>query len=87
MLYQVKPLIYTRHAKNRMRLHKVSAEEIEHTLAHPDFKQPSIKMRINVWKKLQDGKYLRIACREEPSRTMVISVARKKKPSKGVALK
>ncbi len=37
----VKPIKYTRHAKNRMRWHKITEIEVELALKAPEFLEPS----------------------------------------------
>jgi len=55
----VKPVGYTRHARNRMRLHKISEEEIELAINKPDFIEVSSEGRFNAWMKISE-KYLRV---------------------------
>lgn len=37
----MKVVKYTRHAKNRMRLHRITEAEIESAIGNPDFIEPS----------------------------------------------
>jgi len=74
----MKPIKYTRHAKNRMRQHNTAETEVEAAIAEPDFTEPSLEGRINVWKKT-DEKFLRVTYKDEPARILVITAVKKKK--------
>jgi len=50
---------YTRHAKNRMRWHKITQTEVESAVASPDFEESSLENRLNLWKNISN-KYLRV---------------------------
>jgi hypothetical protein len=75
----MKPFIYDRHAKRRMRERKVTEAEVELVLKNPDFFGKSIKERINVFKFL-NGRYLRVTFKEEPDYFLVVTVVVRKKP-------
>lgn len=74
----LKPVKFTRHARNRMRLHGISESEAESVISEPDFIEPSIEGRLNAWKKASE-KYLRVTYKEEDDKILVISTVRKKK--------
>lgn len=78
----MKTIQYSRHAKNRMRMHGISESEIEDAISDADFTEPSVEGRINVWKKSAD-KFIRVTCKDEPARIMIITAVKKKKGWEG----
>lgn len=74
----MKPKKYTRHAKNRMRMHDITEAEVEAAIEEPDFTEPSVEDRTNAWKKTGD-KFLRVSYKDEPARVLVITAVKKKK--------
>jgi hypothetical protein len=74
----MKTLKYTRHAKNRMRLHEINEADVELAIDNPDLTEPSFEERKNVWKKISD-RYLRVTYREEKDRILIITAVKKKK--------
>ena len=74
----VKPIKYTRHARNRMRLHRISENEIELAIKEPAYLEPSIEGRFNSWLETS-GKFLRVTYNEDENGFLVISAVRKKK--------
>lgn len=74
----MKPIKYTRHAKNRMRWHKITESEVESALKTPEFLEPSVENRLNAWIKIYD-KFLRVTYREESDRVLIISAVKKNK--------
>lgn len=74
----MKPIKYTRHAKNRMRMHNIAEAEVEAAIAEPGFTELSLEGRINAWNKA-GGKFLRVTYRDEPARILVITAVKKKK--------
>jgi len=69
---------YTRHAKNRMRWHRITEEEVESAIQKPDFLETSIEGRFNAWIKTSD-KFLKVTYKEEKDRLLVITTVKKKK--------
>jgi hypothetical protein len=78
MILSVKSIRYTRHAKNRMRLHKVPESEVESAIGQPAYSEPSGEDRINAWTG-GSGKFLRVTYKDEENMLLVISAVRKKK--------
>ena len=74
----MKPLKYTRHAKNRMRMHNITEAEVERTIANPDFVELSAEGRTNAWKQTAE-KFLRVTYKDEPARVLVITAVKKNK--------
>ncbi len=74
----MKPKKYTRHAKNRMRMHNITEAEVEAALEKPDFAEPSVDGRVNAWKET-GGKFLRVTYKDEPARILVVTAVKKKK--------
>ncbi len=64
MRQTTKPLRFTRHAKNRMRWHKISSEDIDNCLSSPDFQEPALKGKTHFWKGVGQ-KFLRVTWLEE----------------------
>ena len=61
-----------------MRLHDISEAEVELTILHPEYLEPSMEGRLNAWGN-QSGRFLRVTYKEEESRLIVISAVRKKR--------
>ncbi len=77
----MKPIRLTRHARNRMRWHEISEELIEQTVRLPEWEESSVAGRVNRWKRVGD-RFLRVTCRVEPGRIVVISGVFKRKAPK-----
>jgi hypothetical protein len=74
----MKPVKYTRHAKNRMRLHRIKESEIESAINKPDFIESSSEGKLNAWLKVPK-KYLRVTYKQESDKILVITAVKKKK--------
>lgn len=74
----MKSIKYTRHAKNRMRWHKISEQEIELAIEKPEYKESSPEGRSSVWIETS-GKFLRMTFKEETDRLLIITAVKKKK--------
>lgn len=74
----MKPVRYTRHARNRMRWHKIKEDEIESAIKNPEFLESSIEGRFNAWTKTSN-KFLRVTYKEKPEKFLVITAVKKKK--------
>ena len=73
----MQPKKLTRHAKNRMRMHGITEAEINAAVESPDFTEPSVEGRVNVWKKTGD-KFLRVTYRDE-GRILIITAVKREK--------
>jgi len=74
----MKPIRYMRHARNRMRLHRITDDEVELTVQKPEHLEPSVESRFNAWRETS-GKFLRVTYKEEQDRFLVITAVKKKK--------
>jgi hypothetical protein len=74
----MKCISYTRHAKNRMRWHKIHEFEVELAINSPDFEESSSGKRFNAWKKFPD-KYLRVTYVDSNGELLVLTAVKKKK--------
>jgi hypothetical protein len=74
----VKAIRFTRHAKNRIRWHKISEAEVISAIDKPQHLESSIQGRINAWTETF-GKFLRVTYKEEGDRILVITAVKKKK--------
>lgn len=74
----MKQIKYMRHARNRMRWHRITEAEVESALQVPEFLEPSVENRSNAWIKTSD-KFLRVTYKEEADRLLVITAVKKKK--------
>ena len=74
----MKPITYTRHARNRMRQHMISEAEVESCLETPEHSEPSSESRLNAWVEVA-GKFLRVTYKEEKNGFLVITAVKKKK--------
>ena len=78
MILLMKPIKYARHARNRMRLHRITEAEVEATMQKPEHLEPSVEGRFNAWTETS-GKFLRVTYKEQENDFLVISVVRKRK--------
>jgi hypothetical protein len=74
----MKAIRYTRHAKNRMRWHRISEAEIESAILSPDFVEPFSETPFNAWKRLTE-RFLRVTYAEKNEELLVITAVKKKK--------
>ncbi len=65
-----------------MRWHRIDESLVVETLGAPDREEPSGPDRINRWKRVGE-RFLRVTCREEPGRIIVISAVFKRRPPGG----
>ena len=61
-----------------MRWYRISEELIHETLRGPDWEAPSVRDRINRWKRVED-RFLRVTCRDESEQIVVIPAVFKRK--------
>jgi hypothetical protein len=80
----MKPIRYTRHAKNRKRWHKISDQHIELCISDPEWTERSIYGRINAWKRIGD-RFLKVSYVEEEKEFLIISTVFKRKIPRGGA--
>jgi len=73
----MKPVKFTRHAKNRMRMHGLSESEVLSAIEKPEFLEPSVGERINAWITTPD-RFLRVTYRDEEYGICVITAVKKK---------
>jgi hypothetical protein len=72
-------IIYTKHAKSRMRHRGISTSEIEDTVVHPYFTVPSRLGRFIAVKKSGD-KYLKAVCEKSNGKITVVTVYWTRRP-------
>jgi len=77
-LLKIMKIRYTRHAKNRMRFHKITEFEVETAINEPDFIEPFIENRSNVWIKVSE-KFIRVTFKRESDEVLIITAVKKKK--------
>jgi len=78
ILLAMKPVRYMRHARNRMRLHAITENEIESAIRKPEFLEPLIEGRWNAWIETS-GKFLRVTYKEMDDALWVITAVKKMK--------
>jgi hypothetical protein len=78
MILLMKPIKYVRHARNRMRMHRIVEKEVESALQNPAHLEPSVEGRFNAWIETS-GKFLRVTYKEEEDKFLVISAVKKRK--------
>ena len=71
-------IVFTRHAKNRMRRDKVDQADAEDCVYNPDFERQQDAGKVEAWKSYRGG-YLKIVYRMEGGERVVITVIVKKK--------
>lgn len=64
-----------------MRKFGINPGIVKQVLEKPDFVEPSIKGRENIWRKLQN-KYYPVTCLEESNKIIIITVTPKEKMPK-----
>ena len=69
----MKPLYFTRHARNRMRQYGITRDEVESVLESPDLTETDEGTRINSSKALPD-RIVRVTHVEETNRFVIITV-------------
>jgi hypothetical protein len=74
----MKPIKYVRHARNRMRLHRITETEVESAIQKPEHLELSVEGRLNAWIETS-GKFLRVTYKEEPDNFLVISAIKRRK--------
>ena len=65
-------ILYTRHAKRRMKWRKISEDEIRSAIEHPDNVETTIKMRYNYFK-LFGERILKVTCNRQQDDFQVIT--------------
>ena len=73
----MKPVKFTRHAKNRMRMHGISESDVLSAIEKPEFLEPSVGDRINAWITTPE-RFLRVTYRDEKDEIFVITAVKKK---------
>ncbi len=73
----MQPKKLTGHA-NRMRMYDITEAEVDSAIERPDFTEPSVEGRVNVWKKVDD-KFLRVTLKDEQRRVLIITAVKKRK--------
>ena len=63
----------TRHARNRMRLYRVAAEDVEEAMSHPEQVQAGAFGAQHAWKRFRD-RWLRVTFKDEGPRRIVLTV-------------
>ena len=80
--HEMTPIRITRHARNRMRWHLISEDLVRETVEAADWEELSAAGRVNRWKKVE-GRFLRVTCKDEPGRIVVISAVFKRRGPRG----
>ncbi len=78
----MKPILYDRHARRRMKERSAGETEVESIISEPDLLLPSVKGRMNAFRWL-NGRYLRVTFKEETDTILVITVTVRKRPFAG----
>jgi hypothetical protein len=74
----MKAIRYARHARNRMRQHRITEAEVKSCLENPEHAESSSEGRLNTWTELS-GKFLRVTYKEDEDGFLVITAVKKKK--------
>jgi len=78
IIFLVKTIKYTRHARNRMRLHGITEDEIELAIRKPEHLESSVEGRSNAWIEAS-GRFLRVTYKEIEDKFLIISAVKKRK--------
>ena len=65
-------IVYTRHARRRMKWRKITASEIEFAINAPDMVEDTEKNRYNAYKEIK-GKLLKVTYRKSDDEEQIIS--------------
>lgn len=76
----MKPIWITRHARNRMRWHRIERSLVERAVRDARWREPITADRVNAWMAVGE-RFLRVTYREEVDRIVVISAVFKLRPS------
>ena len=76
----MKPLFFTRHARNRMRQYKIARDEVELVLEAPDLTEPDEDNHLNS-SKMIGNRVIRVTHVEEASRIVIITVTPRRRLS------
>ena len=79
---EMTPIRITRHARNRMRWYRISEGLVRETVEAADWEESSAAGRVNRWKRVAD-RFLRVTCKDEPGRIVVISAVFKRRGPRG----
>ncbi|MDP2727817.1 MAG: DUF4258 domain-containing protein [Dehalococcoidia bacterium] len=75
----MRPIIFDRHARRRMRDRGLSPEEVFLAIREPDKTEPTLKGRRNAFKQLEPQKAIRVTYLEQGGSILVITVVRRKR--------
>lgn len=78
-----KPIKFAHHARNRMRWHKISEEEVVSCIRMPLLQEPARKGKTHSWQRV-GTKFLRVTWLEEEDATIIITAVLKRRPPKGL---
>jgi hypothetical protein len=73
----IKPIHYTRHARSRMRQHRIEEESVSLAIRESDQLLPSIKSRYNALKHI-GNRIIRVTFLEEAEHILIITVSPRK---------
>lgn len=69
----MKPLRFTRHARNRMRLRQIAQRDVVDCVTRPDVQRELPTGEVNCWKTIR-GDLVRVVYVEEGDTTVIITV-------------
>lgn len=75
----MKPIRITRHARNRMRWHRIDDNLVEQAVRDANWQESTASGRVNAWMAVGE-RFLRVTYREEIDRIAVISAVFKRLP-------
>ena len=78
----MKPLRFTRHARNRMRWRQIAGDDVVDCIRDPEARQDLPSGEVNCWKTLR-GEWLRVIYVEEPDAMVVVTVVYPAKRPRG----
>ena len=78
----MKPIRFTRHARNRMRWHRIDERLVERAVRAAVWEESTGGGRVNAWIPVGD-RWLRVSSRAEIDRIVVISAVFKRRPPRG----
>ena len=78
----MKPLRYSRHARDWLRLWHLDQDTVGGVVSRPDAVTPSVKGRQNAWKRIE-GRWVRVTFIDEGAEIAVVTVTVRRRGPEG----
>jgi len=78
----MKPLRYSRHARNRLRLWRLNPDVVADVINEPEAVTPSVRGRCNAWKRVE-RRWVRVTFVDEGAEIAVVTVTVRRQGPEG----